>query len=104
MCYFIKVLSAPYLQLVLEQDMACHLVDGGTRMQLEHPSLSKSLTMTPSSKVSNKPENLPTKRRKSSDMLVKTKQIASHVVSSLVLQLYIIIEINMYSFRSWISH
>ena len=40
--YTIKVLSAPYLQLALEQDMACHLVDGGSHMQLEHPFLFRT--------------------------------------------------------------
>jgi hypothetical protein len=41
--YIIKeVLSEPYLQQVLVQDMAYHLVDGGSHMQLEHPSLHKT--------------------------------------------------------------
>lgn len=42
MHYTKEVLSAPYLQLALEQDMAYHLVDGGIHMQLEHPFLSKT--------------------------------------------------------------
>ena len=43
MHYTIKeVLAAPYLQKALEQDMAFHLVDGGSHMQLEHPFLSKT--------------------------------------------------------------
>jgi len=32
---------APYLQLVLVQDMAFHHEDGGNHMQPEHPSLFK---------------------------------------------------------------
>ena len=36
-----RVLLAPYLQLVLVQDMAFHHEDGGNHMQPEHPSLFK---------------------------------------------------------------
>jgi hypothetical protein len=62
--YIIKVLSEPYLQQVLVQDMVCHLVDGGSRMQLEHPSLHKkmvNLTFIRTFKDNcNKPYNLAT--------------------------------------------